>query len=300
MRLSLAVLPSLLYGSFGHGVEGPIFRRTDVDFLQEAYRRSLQEHKPVCFGYMTTVLATLSPGQATSPAGASTIPAGNGKSFNIPNRVDATQLTIDAGTGTGQCTIATVITITQTTTVGAPTPTGTPAGTLTTIFLSIEPISGPTAAPQARAAPAWKFWDRRQAPAPVAEYGYLGNAETPNPKGCSDARTFVIDDGQLLYASGPANGLSVDPGVPMINVPDAQPGSIVTFFSIVGSQLRWTDSSFYNNRARFCQAADGMVWAAFVQNGSPTGCVPVNLVTYSGMDMHASRHQLKTPLRIRN
>ena len=78
MKLLAVVVSSLLLG-YANGSEGPVFRRSDVELLDEAYRRSLQQHKPVCFGYMTTVLVTLNPGQATSPAGGSTLAAGNGK-----------------------------------------------------------------------------------------------------------------------------------------------------------------------------------------------------------------------------
>lgn len=109
--------------------------------------------------------------------------------------------------------------------------------------------------------------------------GFIGNDELPNPNSCSNARLFVRSSGALRTEGEP---LSVDPGVPYIDIANYTRGSITTRFDVVNGTLVWANSLFYGGQAGFCQMNGSSVYATFTAAGGPQDCTDVNLVVYRG------------------
>ena len=79
--------------------------------------------------------------------------------------------------------------------------------------------------------------------------------------------------------------VSVDEGVPYINLAAFKKGSIVNNFTIVNNTLVWSAEQFSGGKAGFCQTANNTIYATFTGAGGPGGnanCVPVSLVIYEG------------------
>ena len=98
---------------------------------------------------------------------------------------------------------------------------------------------------------------------------------------CSDAGTFAISNGQLLWIL--SNGTTLQYSAPAnvnfaIFLPTATPGLITTSFSIGrNGVLQWVNPNFFNGNALFCVASDGTLIAVFSDGGNPIGCVFVDL-----------------------
>ncbi|RYP41337.1 hypothetical protein DL767_001094 [Monosporascus sp. MG133] len=88
---------------------------------------------------------------------------------------------------------------------------------------------------------------------------------------------YVQSGGRFLGADKP---LSVDPGVPYIDITSFAGGSISTTFTTIGGILAWDNETFFNGAAEFCQASNGTVYAHFTGAGGPEDCVPIDLVVY--------------------
>lgn len=76
--------------------------------------------------------------------------------------------------------------------------------------------------------------------------------------------------------------MSVDPGVPYIDVANYTRGSITTRFDVVNGTLAWVSPFFYGGQAGFCQINGSSVYATFTSAGGPKDCTDVNLVVYRG------------------
>lgn len=109
--------------------------------------------------------------------------------------------------------------------------------------------------------------------------GFIGDDEFPNPNNCSNARIFIRRSGALQTEGRP---LSVDPGVPYIDVANYPGGTITTRFDIVNDTLVWTNSLFHEGQAGFCQINGSSVYATFTAAGGPKDCEDVDLVVYKG------------------
>lgn len=120
---------------------------------------------------------------------------------------------------------------------------------------------------------------RQTAEADNSTAGFIGNDELPNPNSCSNARLFVRSSGALRTEGVP---LSVDPGVPFIDVANYTRGSITTRFDVVNGTLAWVNPFFYGGQAGFCQINGSSVYATFTSAGGPKDCTDVNLVVYRG------------------
>lgn len=124
---------------------------------------------------------------------------------------------------------------------------------------------------------AHKNKEKRQAPGDTSS-GFLSPfGLTP---ACSQGVQYQLMAGELLDFN--SNRLvSVDPGVSYISLSNFLGGSITTTFQITDGVLYWLNSTFYNGSAGFC-VLESIIYATFTAQGGPLGCVPVNLVTYSG------------------
>lgn len=120
---------------------------------------------------------------------------------------------------------------------------------------------------------------RQTAEADNSTAGFIGNDELPNPNSCSNARLFVRSSGALRTEGVP---LSVDPGVPYIDVANYTRGSITTRFDVVNGTLAWVSPFFHGGQAGFCQINGSSVYATFTSAGGPKDCTDVNLVVYRG------------------
>ena len=98
---------------------------------------------------------------------------------------------------------------------------------------------------------------------------------------CSDAGTFAISNGQLLWIL--SNGTTLQYSAPAnvnftILQPTTTPGPITTSFSVGRNGiLQWVNTSFFNGNALFCVLPDGTLIAVFSEGGNPIGCVFVDL-----------------------
>ncbi|KAI0002329.1 hypothetical protein F4779DRAFT_134189 [Xylariaceae sp. FL0662B] len=108
--------------------------------------------------------------------------------------------------------------------------------------------------------------------------GFVGNSTNPSPDECTNAQVYIQGRGELHNVG---KAISVNPGVPYINIADFPGGSISTTFSVVNGILVWRNESFYNGTAGFCQVNEGDVYATFTQDGGPFNCTSVNLVVYT-------------------
>lgn len=116
-------------------------------------------------------------------------------------------------------------------------------------------------------------------PDPDLSSGFVGNRTFHNPDNCTEASLYVQSRGRL---QGSGRSLSVNPGVDYINIVDFVGGSISTLFSVLNGMLVWDNAAFYDGTARFCQEANGTVFALFTQESTPFNCTLVNLVVYTG------------------
>ncbi|KAH8197807.1 hypothetical protein TruAng_008005 [Truncatella angustata] len=105
--------------------------------------------------------------------------------------------------------------------------------------------------------------------------GYVGDETMWNPSNCSDATVYRQSRGQLVAISKKRT-LSVDPGVPYINMADYPGGSIETY-----NALQWKNETFYNGSAGFCMYMTGEVFATFTEAGGPSECIPIRLVVWA-------------------
>lgn len=145
------------------------------------------------------------------------------------------------------------------------------------IIFSIQPAAVlPTANPGA-ARRGGSFNGKRQAEVPTG--GFLGSSDDANPEFCTNAEQFLRSNGQLVAGNRP---LSVNPGVPFIDMTNWANGSISREFSIRENVLVWTNSEFTGGVARFCQVPSGVVYALFDDGSDISDCVLVNLVGYLG------------------
>lgn len=120
---------------------------------------------------------------------------------------------------------------------------------------------------------------RRQAEPDNSTAGFIGNYKLPNPNSCSNARLFVRSSGALQSEGEP---LSVDPGIPYIDIANHSRGSVTTRFDVVNGTLVWINPFFYGGQAGFCQINGSSVYATFTKAGGPKDCMDVNLVVYRG------------------
>jgi hypothetical protein len=102
-----------------------------------------------------------------------------------------------------------------------------------------------------------------------SQSGFVGNYTGQSPDNCSDATIFHQKRGQLLHHK---RAISVDPGVDYINISDYPDGSISTTFSVVHNILVWTNETFFNGHAGFCQGPSNEVYVTFTDNGGPDWC----------------------------
>lgn len=109
--------------------------------------------------------------------------------------------------------------------------------------------------------------------------GFVGSGDHWNPIKCSEAALFHREYGKLIRNGRP---VSVDPGVPYINMADYPNGSITTEFSIENGILRWRNNQFFGGIARFCQVNNDSVYAVFSNTKRPANCKTINLVVYQG------------------
>lgn len=121
--------------------------------------------------------------------------------------------------------------------------------------------------------------DSPDTPDPDLSSGFVGNTSLQNPDNCTDANLYIQSRGQLRTSGRP---LSVNLGVDYINIVDFPGGSIATLFTVINGILVWENVAFVNGTARFCQSANGTVFALFTQVVPPFDCTIVNLVVYTG------------------
>lgn len=123
-------------------------------------------------------------------------------------------------------------------------------------------------------------------PALMTNIGFISNNEVTFS--CSFAAPYYTFNGQLLEA---ATGLplSVNAGVPFINLTIAAQGSISTRFEIVDEVLHWYNPQFFGGEAIFCVVGSA-IFATFTSSGRPAGCVTVQLVLIRGQcsELHPS------------
>lgn len=120
---------------------------------------------------------------------------------------------------------------------------------------------------------------RRQEDPGNSAAGFIGKDEMPNPNSCSNARLFVRSSGALRTEG---QSLSVDPGVPYIDVANFTWGSLTTRFDVINGTLVWANPYFYWGQARFCQLNGSSVYATFTAAGGPQDCTNINLMVYRG------------------
>lgn len=120
------------------------------------------------------------------------------------------------------------------------------------------------------------------APANNSTAGFVGDEQLPSPNNCSNARLFIRSRGALRTEGEP---LSVDPGVPYIDVANYTRGLISTRFDVIDGTLVWANPLFYGGQAGFCQVngSSSSVYATFTAAGGPENCTDVDLVVYKGM-----------------
>lgn len=111
--------------------------------------------------------------------------------------------------------------------------------------------------------------------------GFVGDEDVPVPNSCSNARVFRRGRG-TLQKQGVARPLSVDPGVPFIDLANYSGGSIITNFDVIDDTLVWSSAFFFQGKAGFCQVEGGSVYATFTPAGGPENCHNVSLVAYKG------------------
>lgn len=122
---------------------------------------------------------------------------------------------------------------------------------------------------------------RRQVQADNSTTGFVGDEDVPVPNSCSNARVFRKGVG-TLQKQGVGQPLSVDPGVPFIDLANYSGGSIITDFDVINDTLVWSSGFFFEGKAGFCQVEGGSVYATFTSAGGPENCNNVSLVAYKG------------------
>lgn len=122
---------------------------------------------------------------------------------------------------------------------------------------------------------------RRQVQPDNSTTGFVGDEDVPVPNSCSNARVFRKGVG-TLQKQGVSQPLSVDPGVPFIDLANYSGGSIITDFDVINDTLVWSSGFFFEGKARFCQVEGGSVYATFTSAGGPENCNNVSLVAYKG------------------
>lgn len=111
--------------------------------------------------------------------------------------------------------------------------------------------------------------------------GFVGDEDVPVPNSCSNAKVFRRGGG-TLQKQGVGRPLSVDPGVPFIDLANYSGGSIITDFDVINDTLVWSSAFFFDGKAGFCQVEGGSVYATFTSAGGPENCNNVSLVAYKG------------------
>ncbi|KAK1968120.1 hypothetical protein LY78DRAFT_668542 [Colletotrichum sublineola] len=109
--------------------------------------------------------------------------------------------------------------------------------------------------------------------------GFLDIKPGPPVTGdCAVASTFMLNSlGELVIAG---SVISMDLGMPFIPLrPVSTQGNVTGSFSLSNGELIWANRDFFSGRARFCQDANGQVFATFVDPAVayPPGCVAVRL-----------------------
>lgn len=142
-------------------------------------------------------------------------------------------------------------------------------------MLSIRAAAMPEATPVRQKLPSSQ---KRQSDGGIG--GFIGPLPNPNPKSCSDAVPVKFLGGQLIVGN---RLISTDVGVSILDLakPLPEDGAITTEFFIADGILRWANVEFFGGFARFCQLANGTVYALFSEIEMPTDCVSVDVVVYS-------------------
>lgn len=111
----------------------------------------------------------------------------------------------------------------------------------------------------------------------VSSNGTITNDCTTSP--IYTARNGVLTatlDG-VVYTYSTSEGV----GAAMF-VPSTVPGSITTTFTIGSNALlQWQNEAFYNGQASFCSMKNGTVFAVFMQDAQPEGCLFISLSLFS-------------------
>lgn len=111
----------------------------------------------------------------------------------------------------------------------------------------------------------------------VSSNGTITNDCTTSP--IYTARNGVLTatlDG-VVYTYSTSQGV----GAAMF-VPSTVPGSITTTFTIGSNALlQWQNEAFYNGQASFCAMKNGTVFAVFMQDAQPEGCLFISLSLFS-------------------
>lgn len=162
-------------------------------------------------------------------------------------------------------------TSTQVSSLSSTSGTPTEEATISFIILSVQ-LATRTAKFTSTATPIQK----RQADSLVE--GYVGVKDEPITALCRRAVVFQRRGGQLFRGRRP---ISVDPGIPSIDIANYSDGSLSTEFSVESGRLYWSNLSFFNGSAKFCSTSTGAVYALFT-DAIIDDCISVNLVLIEG------------------
>ncbi|KAI4596093.1 hypothetical protein KJ359_006387 [Pestalotiopsis sp. 9143b] len=110
--------------------------------------------------------------------------------------------------------------------------------------------------------------------------GFFGESGLDHPSVCSSAVLFFLSDGQLESDRG---AVSVEPGVPYMDLVEFTGGSISTTFEIDNGMLVWRNESFFDGQAGFCQMGTGLVYAVFEEDAAPVNCTSIDIVVYEAV-----------------
>lgn len=115
--------------------------------------------------------------------------------------------------------------------------------------------------------------------------GFVGDPSHGTMLKCSEAQTFVLGNCRLQSAGRP---LSANPGVRYVDLTSHPEGTIDSCFENVNGFLEWRNPAFYGGAAKFCQVANGHIYATFTESGGPASCTPVYLPVYAGMSLNSA------------
>lgn len=115
--------------------------------------------------------------------------------------------------------------------------------------------------------------------------GFVRINGAPNPKVCSEASIFYLNQGQLLVEGRP---VWVDPKVPFRPLRNFRPppaSSVTTRFEVVDGFLRWRNPAFVTGEARFCQVpSSGTTYIVLAASPAdwPVDCLLSELAVIGG------------------